>query len=153
MKPEHKYLENKVLMASKEELLVMLFDGAIRFSTLAKAKLAEKDYEEYCRLLIRAQNIVNELIHSMDPDGIPTQIYENLNSLYGTINERLSRANLQKDEKLVDEALRLLSHLRDTWALAIQQDQKARFPQLLAVQGLVAQEGGPSTSSGVNLEG
>lgn len=153
MRPEHKYLENKILTASKEELLLMLLDGAIRFSTLAKAKLIEKEYEEYCRLLIRSQNIVTELINSMDPEGMPPQIFENLRLLYQSINERLSRANLQKDEKLVDEALRLLTHLRETWALAIDQDHKTRFPQLAAVQSLMQQEGGPTAPSGLNVEG
>ncbi|MEK7866031.1 MAG: flagellar protein FliS, partial [Planctomycetota bacterium] len=45
MDASRKYLETQVRTASQEQLLLMLIDGAIRFSEQAKTKLAEKDIE------------------------------------------------------------------------------------------------------------
>jgi len=91
----------------------MLFDGAIRFSNQAKEYILAKDFEQANAKLIRAQDIMMELMVSLDLDQ--GEIAQNLYQLYDFIHERLVEANLKKDVELIDQALRFLEDLRDTW--------------------------------------
>ena len=72
MKPERQYLESQVLGATQEQLMLMLFDGAIRFSKQAKEKLAQADYETWGKLLIRAQQIMVELASALKVEELKT---------------------------------------------------------------------------------
>ena len=128
------YLRNQIMTAPKEQLLLLLFDGAIRFSEQGKAKLAEQSYEESCNFLIRAQRIMIELISSLNKDVLPQEIYNNLVRLYHFVYFRLIDGNLKKDAQRVDEALVILRNLRETWSLAIEKDHKEKFPQAGLVQ-------------------
>lgn len=107
------YKRTQVSTASQGELLLMLFDGAIRFSNQAKEYILAKDFEQANAKLIRAQDIMMELMVSLDLDQ--GEIAQNLYQLYDFIHERLVEANLKKDVELIDQALRFLEDLRDTW--------------------------------------
>lgn len=127
------YLRNQILTASQEQLLLMLFDGARRFSVQGKEKLLEKQFEESCALLIRAQRIMIELVTSLQKELLPEDLYTQIVRLYNFVYFRLIDANLKKDPKLIDEAVRILDHLRITWAQAIDQEKKRQFPQLALI--------------------
>lgn len=125
MDASRKYLETQVRTASQEQLLLMLIDGAIRFSEQAKSKLAEKDIEGAHQLLIRAQRIMVELVSSLSRQ-IGDEIYNNLVRLYNFVYFRLVRANVQHSEAPIDEALKILGILRSTWAEAIEKSKEER---------------------------
>ena len=122
------YLENHILTAPKEQLLLMLFDGAIRFSEQAKVRMDEKDIEGSCKLLIKAQRIIMELITSLDQQKIPSDLYHNLMGLYGFVYFRLVNANLKKETGQVDDALKILNHLRETGAQAVEKVRQEQHP-------------------------
>lgn len=128
------YLQNQILTAPREQLLLMLFDGAIRFAEQAKPKIDEKDFEGSCKLLIKAQRIVIELMSSLKRELLGDEVFDNLMALYNFIYFRLVNANVKKDKGLVDEAVRILSHLRETWSMAIEKDRKEKFPQLALME-------------------
>jgi len=119
----NQYLEVQVQTASKEQLLLMLYDGAIRFSEQAKSKIDEKDIEGSYHLLVKAKQIVVELLCSLD-ERVGKELYDNLCSLYNFIYIRLIEANIKKDKKLVDEALQILRTLRNAWTDAIEKHKK-----------------------------
>ena len=127
-KKAKQYLRNQVMTAPKEQLLLMLLDGAIRFSEQAKFKLKEEKFEDSCNLLIRAQRIMIELVTSLNKEVLPEEIYTNLVRLYNFCYFRLIDANLKKDFEKIDEAVKILVHLRETWAQAIEQNRKEKFP-------------------------
>jgi flagellar protein FliS len=129
-----KYLETQVKTASKEQLLLMLYDGAIRFAEQAKEKIEEKDYERMHNLLLRAQRIIMELMSTLNKK-VGEEIYKSLMGLYGFIQLRLMRANLRRDKKCLEEALQILKHLRETWALAIESDRKQKAHVLSTSSG------------------
>ena len=150
------YLEDHVLTAPREELLLMLFDGAIRFAEQAKLKIEAKDIEGSCALLIKAQRIVIELMTSLKRDVIGDELYSNLTSLYNFVYFRLVNANVRKDRGLVDEALKIMTHLRGTWALAVEKNRKETHPErTLLEEAQRAQDAAANASSAgsVNLEG
>lgn len=142
------YLESRIKTATKEELLILLFDGAVRFSEQAKIKIDEKDVEGSCQLLIKAQRIMVELICSLQKEIIGEDVYANLVKLYNFVYFRLIKANITKEKALIDEALSILVHLRETWAMAVDQEKMKKFPEAALVAKADAERRNP-----INIEG
>jgi len=129
--PSQEYLKTKVMTASPEMLTLMLWDGAIRFAEQGKDAILKKEIEASYKSLVRAQQIVTEMIsclkHSVNPD-----LCGKLAALYNFIYRRLVDANLQKDAKLVDDALEIMRHQRETWSMLIDQLAKERAAEAQA---------------------
>ncbi len=136
------YLRTRVQTASKDQLLLMLIDGAIRFSEKAKQALPEKDFETSCDLLCKAKKIVIELIMAIDRNEMDPEIYNNLVGLYNYIFQSLSEANLLRKIEPIDAALQILRHLRETWSMAIEQVPAAQKRML-----------SPTRSTGLSVTG
>lgn len=113
------YKKTQVATASQGDLLLMLFDGAIRFSNQGRQCIVEQDMEQANVKLLRAQDILTELMISLDLDQ--GEIAENLYQLYNFIYELLVEANIKKDVDLIDQAVRFLTELRDTWRQVVAQ--------------------------------
>ncbi len=118
-----KYLETQVKTANKEQLLLMLFDGGMRFARLAKEHLRADRPAEAFEHLKRSQKIAMELMCSLDR-SIDSEIYSSLASLYKFIYFRLVEAALRKSEEMIDDALDIYAHLRETWAIAIENNRR-----------------------------
>ncbi|NLM24522.1 MAG: flagellar export chaperone FliS [Firmicutes bacterium] len=107
------YKKTQVSTASQGELVVMMFDGAIKFSNQAKEMINQSKIAEAHEKLIRAQDIVSELSAALNMDT--GEIAKNLYQLYDYINNLLVQANIKKDVEILDQAIQLLTELRDTW--------------------------------------
>ncbi len=108
------YLKNNVETASPDEVLIMLYDGAIRFLLIARKALEENNVEKSHNHLIKAQNIVLEFMNSLDMD-MGGEIAVNLYRLYEYLHYRLVQANIKKDVAMIDEVLDHLRKLKETW--------------------------------------
>lgn len=111
------YRQTQVSTASQGELLIMLFDGAIRFARQAREHLVQNELEQANFKLIRSQDIVNELSFALDL-GMG-EVAQNLERLYDYIYQLLVQANIKKDPGKIDSALQLLGELRDTWSQVV----------------------------------
>ncbi len=107
------YKKTQVSTASQGELIVMLFDGAIRFTNQAKDFIEAQDFANANEKIVRTENIISELISSLDMEV--GEMAQNLYQLYTFVYEHLVQANIKKDPSLLDEVLGLLMDLRDTW--------------------------------------
>ncbi len=112
------YLKNQIETSSPEQILILLYDGAIKFLNQAKIGIQNKDIELTHNNLIKAQNIISELRDTLDME-IGGELANNLYSLYNYFNRRLVQANIKKEIEPVDEVLEHLRGLRDTWKQAI----------------------------------
>ena len=112
------YLKNQIETSSPEQILILLYDGAIKFLNQAKIGIQNKDIELTHNNLIKAQNIISELRDTLDMK-IGGELANNLYSLYNYFNRRLVQANIKKEIEPVDEVLEHLRGLRDTWKQAI----------------------------------
>lgn len=121
-----RYQDMKVQTASPAQIMIMLYDGAIRFTLQAKKKLEEGDFEGKGIFISKTQAIIDELMNSLNFDIAP-ELCENLQQLYIYMNERLSEANIKRDLDALDEVVGLLNTLRDGWkqALASEADPTA----------------------------
>lgn len=118
-KPSHEYLKAAVAGATPEQLQVMLFDGAIRFALRGRDALAAKDYEGAFNNLDRAQRIVLEIIAGINRDANPT-VADTMLALYDFAYRRLVEALMARQPEAIDEAVNVLRHQRETWAIIVE---------------------------------
>lgn len=109
------YRKNAVLGASPAQLVVMLYDGALRFIEQGRAGMRAKDLMRQNDSLQRAQKIVAELSATLDREN-GGEIATNLAALYDFVLNRLFEANIKDIERPLDEASATLRELRDAWA-------------------------------------
>lgn len=115
----NKYQQNQVATASPEQILLMLYDGAIRFTKIAIAGIEEKKPEEKMRGISKALAIISEFSNSLNHD-IGGKIAEDLDALYGFMIRELSSANLSNDIEKIRTVQKLLLELRETWGEAVE---------------------------------
>lgn len=111
--PYNAYKQNSVNMASKERLLLMLLDGAVKYTKVARVAILEKDIARAHKELIRVQDIFLELMVTMDRSA--GKYMEDLYNLYDFIKRELARANIKKDVNIIDNLLPIIEEIRDMW--------------------------------------
>jgi flagellar protein FliS len=113
------YKAQSVQTASPGKLVLMLFDGYLRFTTAAVNSFEESDLtkknEGINNNLIKAQNIVTELQSSLDM-SVPGELPGTLYRLYDYVLHQLQQANLQKKPEPIAEADKVIAELREAWA-------------------------------------
>lgn len=114
------YQRQSILTASPGQLVVMLYDGALRFMAMAREsfKLPTNDYhriEHIHNSLLRAQAILRELQATLNHEA-GGEVAANLDRLYDYHIRRLDDANRRKDEAPIIEVEHLVGQLRDAWA-------------------------------------
>jgi flagellar protein FliS len=123
-----RYLETAVETASPARLIVMLYDGAIRFINEAAYAMQRRDYETQNAKLQRAQKILAELISSLDFDK-GGEIAENLFRLYTYMYNQLVEANINDDRNRLEHVVHLLSELREAWdTIATESEAQVALP-------------------------
>ncbi len=111
---QQQYLKTGVETASQPKLIIMLYQGAVKFLNLAEKMIKEENYEKSNNHLIRVQTIVNELRVSLDREK-GGEVAENLDSLYDYMHNRLIKANIEKDLEIIDEVRKILQELLESW--------------------------------------
>ena len=107
------YKNNSVNYASKEQLLLMLLDGAVKFSKMARQAILDKDIKKSHENLVKTQDIFTELMITLDQNAGEWAV--NMYKIYDFIKEKLFQANLKKDVKILDEVMPLIEEVRNTW--------------------------------------
>ena len=106
------YQKNAIMTASKAELTLMLYDGAIKFCNIALSGFENKDYEKINTNLKKAQAIITEFRATLDHKN---PVWEDFERVYDYIYRCLIDANIHKDEEKLQEALKYIREMRDTW--------------------------------------
>lgn len=129
------YQQNQVQTLSQEKLVLMLYEGAIKFTVQGKEACEKKDIEKTNYYLGRTQAILAELMANLNRDV--GQVAENLFALYEYMYRRLVEANVKKDIVPMEEVAGMLRELRDTWVKVMKK----------------AETGGYTTQKGINMQG
>jgi flagellar protein FliS len=108
------YFQTQVSTTTQGDLLIMLYDGAIKFLNQAKDKIEAKDYAQKGILISRAIDVIGELDGSLNGEK-GGEVAKSLHQLYFYCNTRLLKANLEMDTSIVDEVIRILEGLRDAF--------------------------------------
>ncbi len=114
-KAARRYREEHVSGLSQKELILMLYDGAIKFAGEAKSAIEEKDFARSYKSIVKARDIVTELlcILNMEQGG---EVGANLERLYIYVIGRLTEANFTQEISLLDNVLAIMGNLRSAWA-------------------------------------
>lgn len=102
------------------ELVVMLYDGALRFVNDAREAHARRDLRARGKAISKTLAIIGELQNTLDMER-GGAVAEQLDNLYTYINSRLLDVTIKQDIAACDEVHKLLSALRDGWAQAAAQ--------------------------------
>ncbi|MBW7474988.1 flagellar export chaperone FliS [Paenibacillus oenotherae] len=108
------YQKNRFETASPHRLILMLYEGALKYVAQAERSLKDQDIAASNRMLQKVQDIIYELISTLDMKQ-GGQIAVNLQSLYFYIIECLVQANLQKDYEKLREVVDILQGLKSAW--------------------------------------
>ncbi|MCA1040467.1 flagellar export chaperone FliS [Bacillus infantis] len=124
--PYQSYQQNSVTTASPGELTLMLYNGCLKFILQAKKAIADKNIEAKNTNIQKAQNIIRELMVTLNMDQ---EVSQNMMSLYDYMNRQLVEANLKSDVAILDEVEGLVTEFRDTWKEVIQVNRQKQFSQ------------------------
>ncbi len=113
-----RYRAVKIQTASPAQIMLMLYDGAIRFALIAKKKIEEGDYAGKGTYVGKVQAIISELMSSLD-FSIAPELCTQLEQLYIYMMEQLTEANLQVKTEPIDIVVKLLTTLREGWGQAL----------------------------------
>jgi flagellar protein FliS len=116
------YQRTQTETASPGELVVMMYKGAIKFLGSARQNLELRDFEATNRHVLRAQEIILELMISVDVNVGP--VGRNLFDLYEFMHHHLVQANVRKDGQMMAEVEQLLRELVPAWEQAVQAGRK-----------------------------
>jgi flagellar secretion chaperone FliS len=112
--PYNQYKQTEINTANQGKLIVMLYDGAIKFLKVALENMNVKTYDVVNTNIIKAQDIITELLLSLNmKDG--GEISSNLFNLYLYFKKRLLEANIQKNSEIIEDTIGHLNALRESW--------------------------------------
>jgi flagellar protein FliS len=116
--PYQKYQASQVQTASKGELVVLLYDGAVKFLSRAVIAIEQKRFDSANDDIVRGQNIVLELLAGLDTER-GGELAGNLRRLYVYLYETLLDANIKKDVARIQLVIRLLDNVRGAWRTVV----------------------------------
>ncbi|MEL3958712.1 flagellar export chaperone FliS [Caldifermentibacillus hisashii] len=122
--PYQAYQENSVLTASPGDLTLMLYNGCLKFLNLAKKAIEEKNITEKNTNLQKAQNIINELMVTLNMD---IEISKQMMALYDFVRTKLIEANVKNDLAALEEAESIMIEFRDTWKEVIKLNRQQTY--------------------------
>lgn len=118
------YQQNSVTQSTPGELTLMLYNGCLKFLNQAKKGIETKDIELKNTNIQKSQNILRELMITLDQSQT---ISQSMASLYEYMINRLVEANINNDAALVDEVYGLTTEFRDTWKQVIQINRQKQY--------------------------
>ena len=137
------YKKASVKTASQAELVVLLYEGAVKKLASASSrfgpdgKLPVQNIEAFSADVLRAEEIITELQVSLDMEK-GGEISRNLMSLYLFFNDQLRSANISKNKEKIDSVLNMMSQLADSWRQAAERSNgtvPAQSQQALNIEG------------------
>lgn len=106
------YQRNAIMTASPAELTLMLYEGAIKFCNIGIIAIEKNEIEKANTNIKKAQNIISELRATLDRKY---PVWEDFERVYDYIYRRLVEGNMQKDPEIIEDALKYIREMRDTW--------------------------------------
>ena len=118
------YLSMQILSAKPEKLILMLYDGAIRFIQQGIKAVEENDIELANKNLLRSQNIMVELMASLNFEK-GGELAANLFRIYEFMHYTLVQANVKKEPEPLTRVSNQLKRLRESWVQALKKEEAA----------------------------
>lgn len=121
--PYSKYKKTSVLSASREQILLMLYEAAIKFTKLAIIAVEQKKIADRGQNILRAFDIIVELHATLD-HKVGGDLANQLEQLYLFMMDQYTKANLKGEVEPLKANLKVLENLYDGWKQAIEKMKK-----------------------------
>jgi flagellar protein FliS len=118
------YRSTSIKTATPEQVLLMLYEGAIKASKLAKTAIEKNNIPEKCKQIGKVHDIVMELRNTLDHAKGP-HIAEQLDSLYEFCISQLFKANMNNDLASIESVTKVLTTLYEGWVAAVNEIKKS----------------------------
>lgn len=122
------YLKQEVEGASQGKLIVMMYDAAIRFMRTAAKAIHEKNVEEAHNNIIRAENIIYELMSTLNTEE-GGEVAQNLLHLYDFMIWELVDANTTKNAAKIENVLKVITPIRSAWKEILARETESQLQE------------------------
>ena len=112
------YNNSKILTASPAELVLMLYEGAIKFGNIAILAIEQRDIQKAHTNIIKVQRIIDNFRATLD---MKYPVAQDFDRVYAYLQGRIIDANVSKDAAIVEEIVTHLRTMRDTWKEVMKQ--------------------------------
>ena len=119
--PYKNYIKQEVEGATKGKLVLLLYDGAIKFMRVAVKAIDDNNIQDAHNNIMKAQNIIYELMSTLNMEV--GDISRNLMRLYDFMIWQLIEANKEKSQEKIGTVIKLMSSLRDAWKDVVQKEE------------------------------
>ena len=126
--PHATYQSIQVTTTDRGRLLLMMYEGAIKFLRQSKAGLEANDIPKFCRFLCKGQAIIAELMNTLDFEK-GGDIARDLDRLYDFMLFYLTEANLYRDGKRVAKCISLIDTIYSAYKEIIDGEKKTLTPE------------------------
>lgn len=106
------YNNSKVLTASPAELVLMLYEGAIKFANIAILAIEQNDVQKAHTNIIKTERIIDHFRATLD---MKYPVAQDFDRVYEYLQRRLLEANVKKDKEIMEEVCGHIRSMRDTW--------------------------------------
>lgn len=106
------YNMRRIQTASPAELTLMLYEGAIKFCNIAIMGIEENDIEKAHNNIVKVQRIISEFQATLNHKY---EVAKDFDAVYTYLYDRLMEANIKKDKEILEEVLKHLRTMRETW--------------------------------------
>ncbi|EGB16666.1 flagellar protein FliS [Pseudodesulfovibrio mercurii] len=113
--PAKAYLATQIETTTQGELLLMLYEAAIKFLKQAKREIDNRDYAKKGIYISKAMAIIHELSESLNKEK-GGEITPKLGQLYMFCTTQLVKANIRLDNRMIDDVIKILDGLRSAYA-------------------------------------
>ncbi len=121
--PYQKYKQTAVLSAPREQILLMLYEAAIKFNKLAIIAAEEKKIADRGQNILKAYDIIMELQVSLD-HKVGGEMATQLDQLYTYILDQYTKGNISGEIEPLRNALKIIENLFDGWKVAVEKYKK-----------------------------
>jgi flagellar protein FliS len=122
--PYQTYQNNAVNTASPGDLTLMLYNGCLKFIKQAKVAIGNKDIETKHINLVKAQNIITELMVTLNTDY---EVGKSMMQMYDYMKRRIIEANTNSDVEILNEVEGYVVEFRDTWKEVIRVTRQQKY--------------------------
>ena len=122
----HSYLKTSIQTSSRGEILIMLYESAIRNIENAIQAIQNNEISKKCQSIIKAHEIINELINTLNFE-IGGKLSQDLERIYLFITRQLVQANIGNSIKILSEINKILENLLSAWKEAVKKFKKGNF--------------------------
>jgi len=117
------YKKTAVTTASREKILLMLYEAVIKNLKLARKAIEEKRIPDKCKHIGKAHDIISELSNTLDHSK-GAEVSAQLESLYSFCISQLIKINMENDLATLDSITRVMQTLYEGWVAAVEEIKK-----------------------------